>query len=357
MPRQVLLLVSLVLLLFVASACSASGDGDRGDVITIHTEVPSELIAELDTDNDGVVTRDALDAANQEAEREAQLAANQAALEAERAEQEAQRGAQAAAAKAVLEDRDAVVADFPGGQILAAQVSDSLAASPTSQMADAQNPTHEEFVSRLTSMLQLRLAAVALDEFGYPVNIDASDEDINAQVQAHIEGPFEQFAQQRSIAEDPNIERLATPHCVSALVLPDEAAAAAGAKRVGAGESMAEVAAEVNFPDITEEDGTLGCGLPFDLFGPGEVASALFDLDVGDVSEPILVPSAASPTGEFWVVLHLDDLQQDLADLSAVGPFAGRLLTEAMVGYVVNVEPALGTWDPDSLRISLPYLQ
>lgn len=352
MSRRAALLVSLV---FFAFGCS-----DSGNVVTIHTEVPRDSFEEVDADDDGVVARGALDAAEPDAQpaadQEAQLAADQEALEEERAERAARRAEQEALARAVFEDSSAVAASFPGGQLSVAQVRASLAASPSSLMDDPENPTHEEFVSRLTSMLQLRLAAVALDELGYPVDIDASDEDINAQVQAHLEGPFEEFAQQRSIAEDPSIERLATPHCVSALVLTTEADASAAAERVRAGESVGDIAADVNLPGLTEADGTIGCGQPFDLFGAGEVALALLEIEPGEVTEPILLPSAASPTGELWVVMHLDELQHDQADLSAIGPFAGRVLTEIMVGYEVAVAPELGNWEPSTLRVSMPYL-
>lgn len=346
--RRILL---LALLVFGAFACS-----DDGNVVTIHTEVPREDFEAVDADDDGVVTRDALDRDAELAAEQEALAEEEAALEAERAERAAQRAEQEALARAVFEDDSAVAAEFPGGQLSVAQVRASLAASPTSLMDDPQNPTHEEFVSRLTSMLQLRLAAVALDELGFSVDIDTSDEDINAQVQAHLDGSFEEFAQQRSIAEDPSIERLATPHCVSALVLTTEADASAAAERVRAGESVGDIAAEVNLPGLTEADGTIGCGQPFELFGAGEVSLALLEIDPGEVTEPILLPSAASPTGELWVVMHLDDLQHDQADLSAIGPFAGRVLTEIMTGYEVTVTPQLGTWEPSNLRVSMPYL-
>ena len=349
MSRRALWLAPLAL---VAFACS-----DSGNVVTIHTEVPGENLEDAaagqdsdaatmqieasrehledaDADEDGVATRD----------------------DVERAKRAAQRAEQEAAARAVFEDRSAVAAGFPGGQLSVAQVRDSLAGSPSSLMDDPENPTHEEFVSRLTSMLQLRLAAVALAEFGFAVDIDASDEDINAQVQEHLEGPFEEFAQQRSIDEDPSIERLATPHCVSALVLTNEADAVAAAERVRGGEAMADVAADVNLPGLTETDGAIGCGQPFELFGAGEVALALLEIDVGEVTEPILLPSAQSPTGELWVAMHLDELQSDLTDLSAIGPFAGRVLTEVMAGYEVNVAPELGVWEPSNLRVSMPYL-
>ena len=351
MSRRILL---LALLVFGAFACS-----DSGDVVTIHTEVPQEDFDAVDADDDGVVTRDALDAADRDAELAAEqeaLAEEEAALEAERAERAAQRAEQEALARAVFEDDSAVAADFPGGQVSVAQVRASLASSPTSLMDDPQDPTHEEFVSRLTSMLQLRLAAVALDELGFPVDIDASDEDINAQVQAHLEGPFEEFAQQRSIAEDPSIERLATPHCVSALVLTTEADAIAAAERVREGESVGDTAADVNLPNLTQSDGAIGCGLPFDLGFSNEMVLALLEINPGELTEPILLPSAASPTGELWVVMHLDDLQHDQTDLSAIGPFAGRVLTEIMAGYEVTVAPELGAWEPSNLRVSMPYL-
>lgn len=355
MTRRVLL---LALLVFGAFACS-----DDGSVVTIHTEVPQEDFEAVDADDDGVVTRDALDAAEQAeqdaelaAEREAALAAEQEALEAEQAEQAARRAEQEALARTVFEDRSAVAAEFPGGQLTVAQVRDSLADSPPQTMGDPQNPTHEEFVARLTSMLQLRLAAVALEELGFPVDIDASDDDINAQVQGHLEGPFEEFAQQRSIADDPTIERLATPHCVSALAVASEADATAASQRVRAGEALSEVAAAVNLPNLTQSGGAIGCGLPLELGFSNEMVLALLDIAPGELTEPVVLSSADSPTGELWVVLHLDSLSTDAIDLSAIGPFAGHVLTQVMFTYEVGIDPALGTWDTDSLRVFLPPL-
>ena len=223
-------------------------------------------------------------------------------------------------------------------------------------MEDPENPTHEEFVSRLTSMIQLRLAAAALDGFGFDVDVKASDDEINAQVQAHLEGPFEEFAQQRSLEQDPTIERLATPHCVSALAVPSEVAATTAAGRVEAGESFSEVAAGVNLQGLTEADGNVGCGQPFDLFGGGDLVQALLDLRPGEMSEPLMLPSAAAESGELWVVLRLDSLDAGAADLSSIGPFAGHVLTEVMAGYEVMVAPALGEWSSDSLRVSMPTL-
>lgn len=344
MSRRAVLLAPLVLVALLALACS-----DDGNVVTIHTGLDPEVVAELDTDDDGVVSRAAAEAAADEAEMEAEL-------EAQRAERDAARAAQEAAYLALLADSAAVAASFPGGQLLIGDVRANILDSPITLMDDPENPTHEEFVSRLTSMIQLRLAGVALDELGFPVDITLADAEINAQVQAHLEGAFEEYAQQRSIEDDPSIERLATPHCVSALAVTSEAEAAAASERVRGGDAFGDVAVAVNLPGLTDTDGAIGCGLPFDLFGGGELALALLDLEPGELTAPLLLPSSASPTGELWVVLHLDSLDSDAIDLSSIGPFAGRLLTESMSTYEVSVAPALGAWNADNLRVSLPLL-
>ena len=339
------------LVALMAFACA-----DDGDVVTNHTAVDPDLIDALDTDDDGVVSRDAVAAANEQAELDAQREAEQAQLEAERAERDAARAVQEAAFGALLSDGAAVAASFPGGQVLVDDVRTSIVDSPVTLMDDPENPTHEEFVSRLTSMIQLRLAGVALDGLGFPVDISVADEAINAQVQAHLEGPFEEYAQQRSVEEDPSIERLATPHCVSALAVTTEADANSASDRVRAGEALPDVAAAVNHPGLAGADGAIGCGQPFSLFGGGDLALALLDLEPGWLTEPLMLPSAASPTGELWVVLHLDALLSDETDLSSIGPFAGHVLTEIMSTYEVSVAPELGAWNADSLRVSLPIL-
>lgn len=341
MFRRVVLLAAF---LGVAAACSSQ-----------ELEIAPEVLDAVDIDNDGVVSREAVAQAELDAQLEAEQAAEAAQLEAERAEREAERAVQQAAVQAVLEQPDAVAASFPGGQLSVAEVRASLATSPPSLMDDPGNPTHEEFVSRLTSMLQLRLAGVALDGLGFEVDVGATDEEINAQVEAHLAGPFEEFAQQRTIEEDPSIERLATPHCVSALTVPSQGDATAASARVQAGEAMSDVAGEVNLPGLTGVDGTIGCDPPLDLFGGGDLVLALLELDVGELTEPVLLPSAASPSGELWVVLRLDELRTDATDLASIGPFAGRVLTEIMPTLEVSVDPALGTWSAAELRVSLPF--
>lgn len=338
------MLASLVLVVLLAFACA-----DDGNAVTIHTGLDPEIVTELDTDDDGVVSRDAVEAAADEAESEAQL-------EAERAERGAARAAQEAAYQVLLSDGAATAASFPGGQILVGDVRADIVDSPITLMDDPENPTHEEFVARLTSMIQLRLAGVALDGLGFPVDISLADAEINVQVQELLEGPFEEFAQQRSIEEDPSIERLATPHCVSALAVASEADAVAASDRVQAGEPLSDVAAAVNLPGLTQTDGAVGCGLPFDLFGGGELALALLDLETGEMAAPLLLPSAASPSGELWVVLRLESLSTDAIDLSSIGPFAGHVLTEIMSAYEVSVAPALGAWNAANLRVALPIL-
>ena len=310
-----------------AAACAADdGDDGSGSEISAATEPDrDEVIVAADTDEDGVVTRDAFEESAEEA-----------------------------AVRTLLDDGTAIAATFPGGQLTIEQVLASIAESPPGLMDDPNEPTRDQFVSRLTSMLQLRLVAVALTDLGFPVDVSASDADINTMAQAHIQGPFEAVAQERSISEDPSIERLATPHCVSALVLESEEDALAAADRVRGGEPLAEVAAEVNPQGLTEPNGAIGCNLPLDMFGTGELPLILVDLPVGEFSEPVLLPSGISPTGELWIVLHLDDLLTDQTDVASIGPFAPRVLSNFMITYEVDVAPALGTWTQSSLSVALP---
>ncbi|WP_419840135.1 hypothetical protein [Candidatus Poriferisodalis sp.] len=348
MIRRAVLLAALVLASF---ACS-----DDGNVVTIETGLDPEIVEAADTDDDGVVSRDAVEAAEREAQLEAERASEEAQLEAERAERDAARAVQEAAYRALLSDSAAVAASFPGGQVLVGDVLANLVDSPVTLMDDPENPTQEEYASRLTSMIQLRLAGAALDALGFGVDITLSDAEINGQVQAHLEGPFEEFAQQRAVEEDPSIERLATPHCVSALTLTTEIDAFAASERVQAGEPFGDVAAAVNLPDLTEADGVIACARPFDLGIGQELTLALLALAPGELSEPLLLPSAASPTGEIWVVLHLDELRTDATDLSSIGPFAGHVLTEIMSSYEVEVAPELGNWNVGNLRVAMPLL-
>lgn len=319
------------LLIAGAAACASDDSGtdttaDAGSDESAVTEpTREEIFDEIDEDDDGVVTREAFE---------------QAAAE--------------AALREFLDDYGVIAASFPGGELTVGAVRASIVESPPSLTADPSNPSRDEFISRLTSMLQLRLASAALTELGFEVDVSVSDAEINTQVQAHLEGPFEAFAQQRAVAQDPTIERLATPHCVSALALTTQADAVAAAERVRSGEDFVEVAVEVNPDDLTEPGGVIGCGQPIEMFGGGELPLVLMDLAVGELAEPVLLPSGLSPTGELWIVLHLDDLLSDQTDLESVGPFAGRVLSDLMVTYDVMVDPRLGDWSMSSLSVALP---
>ena len=64
-------------------------------------------------------------------------------------------------------------------------------------------------------MLRLRLAAVAINEAGFNIDFDVDDETLNSQVQAHLLGGFEDWAQEEAVKADPRLEKFATPHCVT----------------------------------------------------------------------------------------------------------------------------------------------
>ena len=79
-----------------------------------------------------------------------------------------------------LSDRTKVIAFYPGGNVSIETVFESLTDSPPSNLVDPENPSVEVFRARLTSMLRLRLAAVAIDEAGFNIchlyTSDAADE-------------------------------------------------------------------------------------------------------------------------------------------------------------------------------------
>ena len=69
--------------------------------------------------------------------------------------------------------------------------------SPPSNLVDPENPSVEAFRARLTSMLRLRLAAVAINEAGFNID-DVDDETLNSQVQAHPVGRIRRLGPRRS---------------------------------------------------------------------------------------------------------------------------------------------------------------
>ncbi|WP_419842816.1 hypothetical protein [Candidatus Poriferisodalis sp.] len=346
MTRRAAWLSVLASVALSAAACTAAGSS-----VTVDTSLDPAVVDALDADGDGVVSRSAVEAAIDQAAAEAEAAAQQAQLEAEREAIEAQRAARQNAYKELFDDRSAMAASIGREQVLVGEVRDNIAEWPITQMEDPLAPTIEEFVSRLTSMIRLRLAGLVIDAFGFPVDFSGTEAEIDAQVRAHLTGDFEAFAQQRALEQEPQLERLATPHCVSVLVVDSEADAVAAVERIRAGESFAEVADEVNVPDFAEAGGTVGCGLLFELLGPSELAVTLLDVAPGELSKPLLLETTVGPQ---WVVGRVDSLDTDATDLASIGPFANRLLGEEVTAYTVDIAPALGAWSVDNQSVTLP---
>ena len=145
-----------------------------------------------------------------------------------------------------LADRTKIVASYPGGNLTIEAVLMSLTDSPPSRLVDPENPTNEMVLARLTSMLRLRLAAVVIDDAGFDIDFDVDDESLNAQVQTHISGGFEAWAQNQALESDPRLAKFATPHCITLIATETETEAKVARDRVEAGESAQVVASEVN---------------------------------------------------------------------------------------------------------------
>jgi hypothetical protein len=255
----------------------------------------------------------------------------------------------------LLADPDTVVASWPAGEITIGQVLLSLEEEPPSTLSPGETPDQNLVVSRLTSILRLRLSGLALTDLGFPVDLERSDADINAEVAELVNGPFEAFAREQVIGERPEIVKLATPHCLTLLAVTTEAEAVAAAERVRGGETAFDVALEVNFEGTTEPGGSLGCNNIVEWQQViGDLAADLEPLGAGEMSTPANISSQGSPTGEFWVVMHVDDIVEDEADPALLGPFAGGPLTTQMQTYEIVISAQLGTWSAESLSILLP---
>ncbi len=340
MKRRVRWLAGLACAVLALAACS-----DSADVVTVHTGLEADVVEELDSDGDGIVSQEALN-----------VAVHESLEAAARSEIQAAQDAREEQYQALLADSDAVAASISRAPLLVGDVRANLVASPITQMDDPQKPTHEEFVSRLTSMINLRLVGRALTDFGFPVDLSADESEIGAQVRIHVNGEFEEFAQAYVVEEDPRVERVVTPHCVSLLALGTQADAAAAIARVEAGESFGDVADEVNLPGFTGAAGVLGCGLPFDLLGSGEPAQHLFALEPGGLTEPLSLPSSGTPDGVLWAVFRLDSLDTDATDLASIGPFAEYVLSQVIPEYEVSIAPEIGSWDVSTLAVAMPAL-
>ena len=253
-----------------------------------------------------------------------------------------------------LTDRTKVIASYPGGEVSVGSVLVSLAESPPSRLPDPANPTKEIFLARLTSMLRLRLAAVAINDAGFGIDFEVDDENLNSQVQEHISGGFEEWAQAHALAADPRLEKFATPHCITLIATETEAETTIAKKRLEAGESASVVASEVNARGATRwPNGDVGCADLLTWANTfGESAAPLGEMEAGDISEIVSMPSDFSATGRLWLIFYVRELRNEEANPAALGPFAQQVLADLVVGYDVAVDPRLGSWDSDGLSVA-----
>ncbi len=252
-----------------------------------------------------------------------------------------------------LADRTKIVASYPGGNLTIEAVLVSLTDSPPSRLVDPENPTNEMFLARLTSMLRLRLAAVVIDDAGFDIDFDVDDESLNAQVQAHISGGFEAWAQSQALASDPRLAKFATPHCITLIATETETEARVARDRIEAGESAQVVASEVNAQAATRwPNGDLGCADLLTWANTfGESAAPLGEMKTGDISEVVSMPSDFSSTGRLWMIFNVRELKVEDANPKLLGPFAQGVLADLVVEYDVMVEPRVGVWDSIGLSV------
>ncbi len=255
----------------------------------------------------------------------------------------------------LIDDPNVVVGMLNEIEVQAHQVLTSLEESPPTLMKDPLNPEAEDFIARLTSMMRLRLVGAALTDLGFEVDLTGSDLEINDSIGGALATGFEEFAKEKTLRADPGIIKFASPHCITMIATSTEAEATQAAQRVLDGESARAVATEVNVEGATSEDGDLGCR-PTNEWQAllGATGVTITELEPGEVSEPISIRSANSPTGELFVVVYLEEVKLEEADVDSLGPFADRVLQEQMTTYDVFVAPQLGTWLMDSLTIVLP---
>ncbi len=253
-----------------------------------------------------------------------------------------------------LTDPMKVVASYPGGELAVGSVLASLAESPPSRLLDPDNPTNEVFVARLTSMLRLRLAAVAINDAGFDIDFDVDDETLNSQVQKHISGGFEEWAQKQALAADSRLEKFATPHCITLIATETETETKIAKERLEAGEPAPIVASEVNAPGATRwPNGDVGCADLLTWANTfGESAAPLGEMGAGDISEIVSMASDFSATGRLWLIFHVRELRIEEANPAALGPFAQGVLADLVVEYDITVDPGIGNWDPVGLSVA-----
>ena len=252
-----------------------------------------------------------------------------------------------------LSDRTKVIAFYPGGNVSIETVFESLTDSPPSNLVDPENPSVEVFRARLTSMLRLRLAAVAIDEAGFNIDFDVDDEILNSQVQTHLSGGLEDGAQEEAVKADPRLEKGATPHCVTVIATGTETEASAAKRRLESGDSAAVVASEVNLAGTTPSpNGDVGCA---DLLtwanAFGDTAAPLGDMNAGDISDVVSMASDYSPTGRLWMIFYVRELRHEEKNLALLGPFAQGILADLVVNYEVVIDDGIGAWDAAGLSV------
>jgi len=314
--------VGLLAVAVLFTACTT--DGDVVGVVGGEEVTEAEIVESLDEDGDGVVRR---------------LEVQQAVAD--------------LAISDLLTRQDVVAATFPGGDVTIGMVLTSLEEQPPSNLATGAEPDRAMITARLTSMVNLRLAAVGLTDLGFPASIDGSDIEINNVVAEILSDPaFEVFATEETVRRRPEVERVATPHCLSVLTVGSESEAIAARDRVEAGEDIFQVALEVNISEAAPPGGSIGCNSLLDWSqAPGLDALALQELEVGGLTSPSSMPFEGVPNGELWLVFRLDDLQTEALDLASLGPFASSVIREQMASYEVEVDPAFGVWNSAELSI------
>lgn len=344
--RRLTTLTAALAALFVAAGCSQADDADADDADADASDLtsPTDAVAidrdaifdAIDTDDDGVVARD---------DYEAELAARQAS----------QRAAELDASFAVLAgERATVVSSAAGIELTVADVLASLIEFPPSQLDDPANPDRGWFIERLENMIDLRLVGVALSDLGFPVDLAASDVDINGQVvDIFAAGDFDRFARERVFNDNPELLARMMPRCVSVLLAQTLAQAEAARTRVRGGDDFAAVAADVGVISANA-DGTasLGCSSGLEWAERlGAFAETFAALGEGEIGEPYRIETEVVDSGEVWAVAFVDEVRPVESTSADLTQFRQMVLVNQVRSYEVTVEPRLGTWDQQAFGI------
>lgn len=244
-------------------------------------------------------------------------------------------------------DDDNVVATGPGFELALSEVVASLDDEPPG-VGDLEGAyTTEQLNQRLTSMLQLRLVAVAMTDLGIEVPLGGTDAELNDRVE-EAQPRFREQAIEEHLADNPGDIARISPNCLNAILIEDPAEVDGVLARIEGGEDFAAVADDVNTPGSVAPGGDLGCEQFLD-WNP-DISAAIEGLEEGDVTEPIEVPTAAG--APVTLVVRVREIQDDQLDVERLGDVASTRLAAQMRTYEVTVDDDLGVWDTDSLRIA-----